>query len=202
MSENDFEILKQDEIGPLDPKDNKEGETILTRALKITKDPKQIRDLIGVQRVADVLNTLDGIAIRKEYHSSLIRHGVDFDYLITGIKAVADDKTEKGKTRLNALNMLLKSIGIDKFSVPAGGGGSGWEDELMKRLEAERSEVSALPCGEERSVGPLESSVVETIDIKIPEYDPAVGYKVTSPKMPEKVLAQKQREDLISGSNV
>jgi hypothetical protein len=192
MNKNE-EVLKV-----IQEEDLKEGETMWDKALSITKDPEKIRQLLGLQRVSEVLSTLNALAIRKEYHSSLIRNGVEFDYLIRGIKNIADDSTEKGATRLKAFLSLLKSLGVDKFDIPSGSSGTGWEDELMKRLEGEKKEPELL----ELESGEVEENItVHDPIVEIPTYDPAALYKVVEPKMPERIVDQKKREDLISGSN-
>lgn len=139
---------------------NTTQQILLLKAMQITKDPNRLRELIGVKTVADVYRTLDKIAMRKEYHSALAKAGITFDYVVKGIKDVVDN-AEKDSDRLNGLNMILKSIGLDKYEETAIGGG-GWEDALMKIKEEEK-----LKNGDQEVIKTTEYSVVEP---KMPEH--------------------------------
>jgi len=107
---------------------NTTQQIMLLKALKITQDPKRLREIIGVKTVADVYRTLDKIAMRKEYHASLAKHGVSFDYIVGNLKGVIDT-ADKPTEKLMGLSILMKSIGLDKYDETATGGGS-WEDAL------------------------------------------------------------------------
>lgn len=100
----------------------------LLNALRITQDPKKLRELIGVRTVAEVYRTLDKIVMRKEYHSALAEAGISFNYIVQKIKHEADT-AEESKDRLAAIKTLLKSIGLDQYKESSIGGGS-WEDAL------------------------------------------------------------------------
>lgn len=112
---------------------NTAQQIMLLKALRITQDPKKLREIIGVKSVADVYRTLDKIAMRKEYHAALAKFGITFDYIVENIKKEIDT-AEKSSERLMAINILLKSIGLDKYEDTATGGG-GWEDVLLKISE-------------------------------------------------------------------
>ena len=45
---------------------NTAQQMFLLKALKITQDPKKLREMIGVKSVAQVYQTLDKLAMRKE----------------------------------------------------------------------------------------------------------------------------------------
>jgi hypothetical protein len=133
---------------------NTSQQIMLLQALKITQDPKKLRELIGVKSVAEVYRTLDKIAMRKEYHAALAKNGITFDYVVSGLKHEADN-AEKSSDRLTAFNIILKSIGLDKYEETAIGGG-GWEDALLKiKEEAKERE------GEEAETKLAEYTVVE-----------------------------------------
>lgn len=141
---------------------NTTQQILLLKAMQITKDPNRLRELIGVKTVADVYRTLDKIAMRKEYHSALAKAGITFDYVVNGIKGVVDN-AEKDSDRLNGLNMILKSIGLDKYEETAIGGG-GWEDALLK-INGDKKEIT--------------SKVIE--------------YEIVEPKMPEHIRIAKEK---------
>ena len=148
---------------------NTTQQIMLIKALKVTQDPKKLRELIGVKTVADVYRTLDKIAMRKEYHSALAKNGITFDYVVKGLKSEADN-AEKSSDRLTAFNIILKSIGLDKYDETAIGGG-GWEEALLKIKE------EAKEKGEEDST------------IKLAEY------KVVEPIEPEEMRLRKLKEN-------
>jgi hypothetical protein len=143
---------------------NTTQQIMLLKALRITQDPKKLRELIGVKTVADVYRTLDKIAMRKEYHAALAESGITFDYVVKNVKGIIDG-AEKDSDRLAGLNMILKSIGLDKYEESANVSG-GWEDALL-----------ALKDGQEDKEAPL----------KITEY------AVTAPEMPEDVRIKKEK---------
>jgi len=143
---------------------NTTQQILLLKALRITQDPKKLRELIGVKTVADVYRTLDKIAMRKEYHAALAKNGITFDYVVENIKHEIDH-AEKASDKLNALNMILKSIGLDKYEETAIGGGN-WEEALMK-LRTAKEEVGG-----------------EIIQ---------VDYEVVEPLMPEHIRIAKEK---------
>lgn len=145
---------------------NTTQQIMLLKALRITQDPKKLRELIGVKTVADVYRTLDKIAMRKEYHSALSKAGISFDYIVKGIKTEIDT-ADKSSDRLAGLNMILKSIGLEKYEETALGGG-GWEDALLK-ISAEKEQKK------------------EDVKIRVAEYE------VVEPKMPENIRIAKEK---------
>jgi len=143
---------------------NTTQQIMLLNALKITQDPKKLREMIGVRTVADVFRTLDKIAMRKEYHRALDKQGISFDYVVEKLKEGIENSGKAGD-RLKALAMLMKSIGMDKYEETSVGGGS-WEDALIKA-----SETNTRPA----------------IDI-------AGDYEVIQPEMPESMKLIKSKE--------
>ena len=143
---------------------NTTQQVMLLKALRITQDPKKLRELIGVKTVADVYRTLDKIAMRKEYHSALAKNGITFDYVVSNIKKEVDN-ADKSSDRLAGLNMILKSIGLDKYEESANVSG-GWEDALL-----------ALNKGMEKD--PIKARPVE--------------YTVVEPEMPEHIRLAKEK---------
>ncbi len=109
---------------------NTAQQILLLKALRVTQDPKKLRQMIGVKTVADVYRTLDKLAMRKEYHHALSRLGLSFDYLISNVKSVIDN-AELDKDRLAGVNLILKSLGLDKYEEEGVSGGN-WEDALLK----------------------------------------------------------------------
>ena len=135
---------------------NTTQQIMLLNALKITQDPKKLREMIGVRTVADVFRTLDKIAMRKEYHRALDKQGISFDYVVEKLKEGIENSGKAGD-RLKALAMLMKSIGMDKYEQDGIVGGN-WEDTLLKSTEGSTEEVKSLP-----------SSDYEVITPKVPE---------------------------------
>jgi hypothetical protein len=117
---------------------NTTQQILLLKALRITQDPKKLRDMIHVKTVADVYRTLDKIAMRKEYHASLAKAGISFDYIVGNIKKEIDT-ADKSTERLMAINILMKSIGMDKYEETAIGGGS-WEEALSNISKEQKKE--------------------------------------------------------------
>jgi hypothetical protein len=113
---------------------NTAQQMFLLKALKITQDPKKLRDMLGVKSVAEVYRTLDKLAMRKEYHAALAKAGISFDYIAGGIKKIADGGT-KDSDKLNALKTLLKSVGMDEYKEESTAMTGTWEELLLKKIE-------------------------------------------------------------------
>lgn len=154
-------------------KQNNAQQVLLLKALQVTQDPNKLRQMIGVKTVADVFRTLDKMAMRKEYHEALTRSGISFDYLVEKTKAEIENDQAKSADKLNAIKMLLKSLGMEKYEQEGIQGGS-WEDMLMKATEKDVKEIEA----------PKEAEV----------------YKVKIPKMPDSVKKMKDKEKVVGQS--
>lgn len=132
---------------------NTAQQTLLLKALQITSDPKKLREMIHVKTVADVYRTLDKLGMRKEYHEALANNAVSFDFMVKGIKGIAEFG-EKDVDRLKAYQTLLKSVGLDKYDKEAGVSEGSWEDILMKKIDKEKKSpelaapVSSIPVYE------------------------------------------------------
>jgi hypothetical protein len=106
----------------------------LLKALQVTHNPQELRRLTGLRTVAEVYRTLDKLALRKEYHEALVRQGIDFDTIVSGIKEVCDqaDGTPGGlSVKLKGYQTLMKSLGVSEYKENVEGGGKGWEDILV-----------------------------------------------------------------------
>ena len=161
-------------------KDNLKQQVTLLSALKVTQDPEKLRQMIGVKTVAEVFKTLDKLSLRKEYQKALVDSGVDFNFIVNGIKAECL-AGEKSSDRLKGYQILLKSLGQDSYDDTKGDGGSGWEDALQKVIkEKERSSKKAIPA-------PIAA-----------EED----YEVIQPKLPESVRAKKLTEVVGKGQGL
>jgi len=158
----------------LNHRQNTAQQILLLNALKVTQDPKKLREMIGVKTVADVFRTLDKMALRKEYHSALSKSGISFDYLVEKTKKEIDSEHTKPADKLNAIKMLLKSLGMEKYEQEGVAGGS-WEDLLLKANEKEATK-------------------------KIEEPKVIATYEVKTPKTPDSVKKIKEKEKLIGQS--
>lgn len=122
--------------------------------------------------MADVSRTFDKIANRKEYYSALKRLGMDFGWIAQGLKVEAET-AEKSADRIKALQIVLKSLGMDKYEDVQADTGS-WEDMILKSAEKEDKQIE------------------EPIDVE---------YEVATPEMPEFLRIQKEEENKV-GKNL
>lgn len=106
---------------------------LLLKALVITQNPEELRKIVGFKTVAEVYRTLDKMMIRREYHEALARNGVSFDYIVQGIKDIADVGTKADTVRLSAYKALLKSLGLDIYKESTSMNSSGWEELLVQK---------------------------------------------------------------------
>jgi len=113
-------------------------QNLLLKALQITSDPKKLKQMIGAKTVADVFRTLDKLAIRKEYHEALGKHGLNLETIVGGIKEVCEGASSES-VKLKGYQTLLRSLGLDRYEEQLEKGGAGWEDIVLKMAEAEQS---------------------------------------------------------------
>lgn len=149
---------------------NTTQQIMLLNALAVTSDPKKLKDMIGVKTVADVYRTLDKMAIRKEFHKALDRAGISFDFIVGGIRNIAAG-AEKDGDRLRAFQMLLQTLGLDKYEEATGAGSGSWEEQVIRAVEKEKAK---LP----------EGTVIK----------PTAEYEVIQPVVPESVKEKREKE--------
>lgn len=120
-------------------RDNDLQQRLLLKAVTITQDPAKLQQMIGAKTIADVYRTFDKLALRKEYQDALARNNISFDYIVQGIKLIADTG-EKDGDKLKALQGLLKSLGLDAYkdAPPASGN---WEEFLTNLPKGELKEL-------------------------------------------------------------
>lgn len=113
-------------------------------------DPKELRKIAGLEKVADVYRTLDKMALRKEYHQALSSAGISFDFIVNGIKQLATG-SESDMVKLASFQTLLKSLGLDKYEKLEDSGRS-WEEAIIAATDPSEEKV-----------------VIEDYEVKVPE---------------------------------
>lgn len=136
---------------------NTTQQMLLLKAIQVTQDPEKLRQMMHFKKVAEVYQTMDKLVMRKEYHEALARNGISFDYLTGGIKKIAETGF-KDADKLKAFQILLKSVGMDKYENADGGDSGTWEEELIKSIE-----IGKNKDGEKKLSAP------EKYDVKQPE---------------------------------
>lgn len=143
-------------------------QNLLLKAMQVTDNPQELRRAIGVKAVADVIRTLDKLTIRKEYHESLSRQGVSLDFIVGGIKNIA--QTSKDSTSLKAYQTLLRSIGLERYE-NIEDKGKGWEEMLV---EMQQDKINGVEP--------------EAIEAEIDDYE------VNVPQLPAAEAARRKEE--------
>lgn len=146
---------------------NTTQQLFLLKALKITQNPDELRKMIGVKKVADVFRTLDKLSLRKEFHKALVKSGIDFEYIVGGLKTEAETAI-KSADRIKVYQTLLKSLGMDSYDDASEGGGK-WEEDLIKKIEEDKQKQKLLE-------------------------EPNGEYYVNMPEVPESVKRKKEAE--------
>lgn len=145
---------------------NVDDQSELLKAMQVTEDPNELRRLMGMRSVAEVYRTLDKISIRREYHDALARQGLSLDEIITGIRTEAL-QGDKSSDRIKAWQILLKSLGLDKYEDSSIAGGGSWEEVLQETIHEQQK------SGEEVS---------------------EAEYEVVEPELPERVKKIREEE--------
>ena len=153
-------------------------QSVLLNALRITKDPNKLKQIVGVKTVAEVIRTLDKIALRKEYHKALQSSQIDFNFIVKGIKQECV-KGEKSSDRLKGYQILLRSLGMDSYDDSRGENSGNWEDALQNVIKAKQSQKE------------IEAPVEEEQE-----------YKVVQPKVPDSVKLKKEVESVEAGKSL
>lgn len=123
---------------------NTTQQMFLIKALRVTNDPQKLKQMIGVRTDAEVFRTLDKLSMRKEYHAALEKAGVSFEFIVNGLRDLAED-AEKDGDKVKAFQILLKSLGMDKYDIEDGSGSGTWEDIIGSNSHGAQS-VAALPA--------------------------------------------------------
>jgi hypothetical protein len=140
----------------------------LLQAMRMTSDPKVLMQMTGIKKLADLSRTWDKISSRKEYNKALQELGMDFNWIAKGLKTEAISG-EKSADRIKALQIILKSVGLDKYEdVPADNGS--WEDMILKASESRDN--------------PIQLGSSETTE-----------YEVIQPVIPESAKTMREKED-------
>jgi hypothetical protein len=163
---------------------NTTQQVLLLKALKITQDPKELKKMIGVRTVAEVYRTLDKMALRKEYHKSLQKAGIDFNYIINGLKNESQT-APKSADRIKVYQILLKSLGMESYQDAGDAGGGSWEELIASKLE-QNKEVNS-------------SSIIDSSEIKKLSA-PNTVYDVKVPKVPDSIKKKQEKEYIVAKS--
>lgn len=143
-------------------------ELMLLKAMRVTSDPKVLMQMTGIKKFADLSRTFDKISNRKEYNKALDKLGMDFTWIAKGLKVEAETG-EKSGDRIKAFQIILKSLGMEKYEdVPLESGS--WEDLLVKAAEKKDDTLS------------IESNIIEE-------------YEVVVPQIPESAKKIREKED-------
>lgn len=153
-------------------------QNLLLKALRYTDDLTDLKKVAHFHTEAEVLRTLDKLAIRKEYHEALAKNGMGPDALVAGIKEVALTANKAGD-RLKAYTTILKSLGLDTYEAVENGG-KDWEEILIKISDREREESKNISDKKNVIEGQL--------------------YEVKIPEIPESIRAQKEKDKEIEQS--
>lgn len=170
--------------------DNATQQAVLLGALAKTQDPQKLKEIIGVRTVAEVYRTLDKLQIRKEFHKALDKNGISFDFIISGIKkeAIGGDKSAD---RLKAFDMMLKTLGLDKYDDSKESSSTSWEEKLIEAMDA----APAIPNKEE--VLHLQG---EGTDVPNTIFTPMEEYEVEVPQIPLSAKAKEAEEKKMGDS--
>lgn len=137
------------------------------KAMNIAQDPKRFRQIIRARAAVDVFRTLDKIALRKEWMAALERNQLDLDSILQVLKQEMYDPDARGSDRIKAAQIILKSLGLEKYEDASISGGT-WEDEIVKIADQGLKQISPGA---------------------VPEYE------VKQPEIPESVKKQRKEQN-------
>jgi phosphosulfolactate synthase (CoM biosynthesis protein A) len=132
-------------------RDNVFQQNILLKALTVTTDPLKLKKMAGIRTMAEVFRTLDKLAIRKEYHDALMRHGLDLDTIVAGIREICDSG-KSDAIKLKAYQTILRSLGLANYDDDKEDKGKDWEEVIVKMVEQGQSPKLLSASSEEYEV--------------------------------------------------
>lgn len=114
------------------PKVRLEDEPISNTTPSTTKEvlPSSLDNKITEKMESEVDEAIGDVGRRKEYREALLRAGVNMEFLVQHLKNVALNG-EKDSDKIKALQVLLKSLGVDKTSSKEEETSGTWEDALL-----------------------------------------------------------------------
>lgn len=123
----------------------------------------------GIRTMADAYRTLDRLSLRKDYQQTLATHGVDMNFIVTELKGLAIG-ADLDSTRLKAIQVFLKSLGLDSYGKEEEGA-TGWEKTVGDLIKKENRQTAS-----------------ELLAAQVP-------YAVNRPVIPDSVIGERQKED-------
>lgn len=128
---------------------------LLKGMLMNSGDLKQAAKFAGIKSMADVYRTLDRLTLRKAFYESLDNHDISLDYIVKGIKQIAE-AGDLDSVKLKAFQVLLKTLGLDSYGHEEENS-KGWEDTLMKSIQSNETPlIEAKPYTVSAPVTPKE----------------------------------------------
>lgn len=122
-------------------------------------DIKEAAKYAGIKTVASAYRTLDQLSLRKSFYDSLDNNNITLDYIVKSIKGIADDG-DLDSVRLKALQLLLKTLGLESYS-ETNNEGKGWEETLMKVIREKGNAPQIELTGYDVIVPPMPQSEIE-----------------------------------------
>ena len=167
---NELKTLVFEKTNTASYRRNFHRQNLLLKALSsgIT-NPEELQRVSGFQKMSDVYRTLDKLSIRKEYHEALVNCGLSLEIIVQGIKDLCEN-SKHDTVKLQGYNLILKSLGLDKYEKEEEAG-KNWEETILKLTEQQ--------VKKQLSQKAIEGQVVE--------------YEVNEPPTPD--LEQKRREE-------
>lgn len=139
-------------------KKNSYKQNLLLKAMTITSDPVKMRQMADIKSVAEFYRELDKLQMRKEYHVALANEGVSLPFIVKGIKDVIIS-SESDATKLKALEIFLKSLGLNEYKETENTNKNSWEDLIV---DVDKQETA----------GALPQLEIEDYEVTVPETPP------------------------------
>lgn len=133
-------------------------------------EPSELGKKLTEQMTTEVEEAIGDVARRKEYREALARSGITMDWMVENLKNIAI-QGEKDSDKIKALQVLLKSVGVDKATGKEEEATNSWEEALIK--ESEKTEVPK---------------------------DPTADYEVNEPEIPKKAADKRKADNDVTGS--
>lgn len=150
-------------------KNNERQQNLLLKGVMLTGNLIDAGKYAGIKRTVDLYRTWDRLSMRKDYHLALMEQEIDLNWLVGKLKNQAEN-ADKDSVRLEALKIILRSLGLDKYEKEEETS-KGWEQALANYVEKQ----DALPSPAKKTVYDVKTPQIPESAKKIREEDNTLG---------------------------
>ena len=150
-------------------KDNIRQQNLLLKGFLLTSNLVEAGQYAGIKRKVDLYRTFDRLSVRKDYQEALMEEGITPSFLAKSLKFKVENE-DKDATQLEALKVLLRSMGLDKYEKEEEES-KGWEQAVTDYMDNQ----NLLPTAPKKTVYEVKRPEIPESARKAREEDSVLG---------------------------